>query len=178
VFAPVPFAQERGFGQPHGQHQVHRVCYIYSVGGVALFNVTASVGAPPPNNSVKRTPVNRFRSSKRCGRRRLPQALGVQEESLYLVSYDAEPLPSSASFASCSGAAVNVWVSSPTEQEALVVASREVQKAGWRITTPGRIRRTVRTDYADAPEGLPYFEQALLDGSVVVFHTWQEGVRH
>jgi len=27
------------------------------------------------NYSVKRTPVNRFRSSKRCGRRRLPQAL-------------------------------------------------------------------------------------------------------
>jgi hypothetical protein len=102
----------------------------------------------------------------------------VQEESLYVVSYDAEPLPSSESFASCSGAAVNVWVSSPTEKEALDVASREVQEAGWRITTPGSIRRTVRTDYTDAPEGLPYFEQALLDGVVVVFHTWQEGVRH
>jgi hypothetical protein len=32
--------------------------------------------APPSNYSVKRTPVNRFRQSKRCGRRRLPQALG------------------------------------------------------------------------------------------------------
>lgn len=102
----------------------------------------------------------------------------MQEESLYLVSYDAEPLSSSQTFASCSGAAVNVWVSSSTEQEALVVASREVQEAGWRITTPRRIRRTVRTDYADAPEGLPYFEQALLDGVVVVFHAWQEGVHH
>ena len=102
----------------------------------------------------------------------------MQEESLYLVSYDAEPLPGSENFASCSGAAVNVWVRSPIEQEALAVASREVQKAGWRIITPGRIRRTARTDYADAPEGLPYFEQALLDGVVVVFHSWQEGVLH
>jgi hypothetical protein len=102
----------------------------------------------------------------------------VQEESLYLVSYDAEPLPSSENFASCSGAAVNVWVKSPTEQEALAIASREVQEAGWRIITTGRIRRTVRTDYADAPEGLPHFEQALLDGVVFVFHSWQVGVLH
>jgi len=102
----------------------------------------------------------------------------VQEESLYFVSYDAEPLPGSESFASCAGAAVNVWVSSHTEQEALAVASRKVQEAGWRITASGSIRRTVRSDYANAPEGLPYFEQAQQDGVVVVFHTWQEGVRH
>jgi len=102
----------------------------------------------------------------------------VQETSLYFVSYDAEPLPGSENFASCSGAAVNVWVSSCTEQEALAVASRKVQEAGWRITTLGHIRRAVRSDYADAPEGLQYFEQAQQDGVVVVFHTWQDGVRH
>ena len=34
------------------------------------------------NYSVKRTPVNRLRSSKRCGRRRLPQALDVTGSEL------------------------------------------------------------------------------------------------
>jgi hypothetical protein len=101
----------------------------------------------------------------------------VQEKSLYFVSCDAKPLPEAECFASCAGAAVNVWVNSGTEQEALAVASRKVQEAGWRITTLGRIRRTFRSDYADSPEGLPYFEQAQQDGVVVVFHTWQEGVR-
>jgi hypothetical protein len=37
-----------------------------------------NVWAPPSNYSVKRTPVNRFRHSKRCGRRRLPQALDLR----------------------------------------------------------------------------------------------------
>jgi len=95
----------------------------------------------------------------------------------YIVSYDAEPLPSSESFASCSGAAVNVWVTSGTKQEALALASRNVQYAGWRITSKARIRCTVRSDYADVQDGLPYFEQAQQDGVVLVFHTWQEGVR-
>jgi len=35
------------------------------------------------NYSVKRTPVNRLRSSKRCGRRRLPQALGGRCSNLH-----------------------------------------------------------------------------------------------
>src|SRR6185437_6518556 len=37
------------------------------------------------NYSVKRTPVNRLRSSKWCGRRRLPQALALSKFSLPLV---------------------------------------------------------------------------------------------
>src|SRR6185437_5319835 len=62
-------------GQRRRQHQVPRVCYVQGVGLVASVGAAASVRAPPSNYSVKRTPVNRLRSSKRCGRRRLPQAL-------------------------------------------------------------------------------------------------------
>jgi len=63
--APSPFAQERYFGQPHGQQQAHRVCYICGTGGVASFNGVCNVRAPPPNNLVKRTAF----------RGRLPRAL-------------------------------------------------------------------------------------------------------
>ena len=65
AFAPAPFAQEHCLGQPRGQHRAFRVCYIYGVGGVASFNGTYNVWAPPPNNSVKRTAF----------RGRLPRAL-------------------------------------------------------------------------------------------------------
>ena len=41
------------------------------------FKPGGEIAGLSPNISVKRTPVNRLRSSKRCGRRRLPQALGA-----------------------------------------------------------------------------------------------------
>ena len=102
----------------------------------------------------------------------------MQERSLYVVRYEAKPLPGSESFASCSGAAVNVWVDVSTEQQALARAAQEVQEAGWSIESLKGVFPITRDDYSEDTTGLEYFEQALIDGIVLVFHTWQDGTRH
>ena len=102
----------------------------------------------------------------------------MQERSLYVVRYEASPLPGSDDFATCSGAAVNVWVDASTEQQALAIAAREVQDAGWRIDSLEDVFPITRDDYSEDTTGLNYFEQALIDGIVLVFHTWQDGTQH
>jgi C4-dicarboxylate-specific signal transduction histidine kinase len=87
-------------------------------------------------------------------------------------------LPDTDNFAVSSGAYVNAWVEATSERQALAVASREVKEAGWRIESLEAVHPTVRDDYADDDSGLEYFEQALIDGIVLVFHSWQEGTQH
>jgi len=102
----------------------------------------------------------------------------MKEHPLYVVQYEAEPLPGSDNFAQCSGAFVNVWTRAATEQEALSIAAREVQDAGWVVSALEAVHPTTREDYNDDASGLERYEQALIDGIVLVFHTWQEGTRH
>ena len=102
----------------------------------------------------------------------------MQERPLYVVRYEAQPLPGSDSFTTCSGAAVNVWVEATTEQQALAIASQEVKDAGWHIESLEAVFPITRDDYSEDSAGLEYFEQALVDGIVLVFHTWQDGTRH
>ena len=87
-------------------------------------------------------------------------------------------MPGSDSFATCSGAVVNAWVVAPTEQQALAIAARDVQAAGWKIETLEAVFPVTRADYGEEASGLEYFEQALVDGIVLVFHTWHDGTRH
>jgi hypothetical protein len=102
----------------------------------------------------------------------------MQERPLYVVRYEVQPLPGTDNFAHSSGAFVNVWTEAASEQQALAVAAREVQDAEWRIESLEAVHPTVREDYADDDSGLEYFEQALIDGIVLVFHSWQEGTQH
>jgi hypothetical protein len=102
----------------------------------------------------------------------------MQERSLYIVRYEVLPLPGTENFVRSSGAFANVWTEASSEQQALDIASREVQGAGWRIESLEAVRPVTREDYADEDSGLEYFEQALVDGIVLVFHTWQEGTQH
>jgi hypothetical protein len=87
-------------------------------------------------------------------------------------------MPISDSFVSYSGAAVNVWVAASTEQQALAIAAQKIQEAGWHIESLEAIFPVIRDDYSNDAAGLEYFEQALVDGIALIFHTWQDGTRH
>jgi hypothetical protein len=102
----------------------------------------------------------------------------MPERPLYVVRYEVQLLPGTDNFTVNSSAFANVWVEATSEQQALAVASGEVQDAGWLIESLESVHPNVREDYADDDSGLEYFEQALIDGIVLVFHTWQEGTQH
>jgi len=69
-------ASRRGFGH---RAQATTIGALRGIPSSAIVSSSGIATGCRSNYSVKRTPVNRLRSSKRCGRRRLPQALGGQQ---------------------------------------------------------------------------------------------------
>ena len=99
-------------------------------------------------------------------------------EGLYVVTVEATPAAGSDAFASHGGAYINVFTTDASESEALSTASREIAEAGWQFNRIDDVTWVTRSDYADDPSGLEYFEQALIDGVVIVVHIFspdQEG---
>ena len=93
-------------------------------------------------------------------------------DGIYVVTVEASPIPGSDRFFEFGGAYINVYTTSKTEAEALVVATTEVQETGWQLDLIDDVNWVTRADFEDAESGLEYFEQALLDGAVVVVHTF------
>jgi hypothetical protein len=104
-------------------------------------------------------------------------------EGLYVVTIDALPFPGSEEANSFGGAYINVYTTDQSEAAALTTASREVAEAGWQSHAIESVSFVTRQDFEDDSDGLAYFEQAQLDGIVVVVHTFpnepdDEDVRH
>jgi len=104
-------------------------------------------------------------------------------EGLYVVTIDALPLPGSDEASSFGGAYINVYTTDQSEAAALMTAGREVAEAGWQSHAIESVSFVTRQDFDEDSEGLAYFEQAQLDGIVVVVHTFpieldEEDVQH
>jgi hypothetical protein len=103
-------------------------------------------------------------------------------EGLYVVTVKASP-PQGPEFETAGGAYINVFTTVSSESEALDIAGREVSEAGWQFDSVDGIAWVTRADYDDGDTGLEYFEQALIDGIVLVVHSYPPGgeepnVRH
>jgi hypothetical protein len=83
-----------------------------------------------------------------------------------------EVLPTEETFYVHGGAYINVFTTDSTEAAALATARREVTDAGWAVKAVTNVTWVTRRDYADNPTGLEYFEQALIDGVVLVVHSY------
>jgi hypothetical protein len=93
-------------------------------------------------------------------------------DGLYVVTIDALPLPGTEAASSYAGAYINVYTTDQSETAALTTASREVTEAGWQSRAIESVSFVTRNDFEDDSDGLAYFEQAQLDGIVVVLHTF------
>jgi hypothetical protein len=90
---------------------------------------------------------------------------------VWFISLTALPLADTDDFGKFGGAHVNCWVLLP-ERDALARATRLVEGYGWRVERIDESREVARSDYAEDASELAYFEQALSDQEVMVFHTW------
>ncbi|GAB3374428.1 hypothetical protein GCM10027431_26960 [Lysobacter rhizosphaerae] len=93
-------------------------------------------------------------------------------DGIYVVTVEASPLPGSERFFEFGGAYINVYTTSKTETDAIAVATVEVREAGWQFDAIDDVNWVTRDDLTDTESGLEYFEQALLDGIVIVVHTF------
>ena len=85
---------------------------------------------------------------------------------------DVLPIPGTDAFAEYGGATINIYTTEESEDGALTIAAREVAEAGWQIQSVEDSFLLTREDLVESPDGLQYFEQALIDGVVLVVYTY------
>ena len=93
-------------------------------------------------------------------------------DGLYVVTIEALPSAGSDAFGQYGGAFVLVYIPSSSKESALQAAQREIADAGWNCKAVERIAYTTREDLKEDASGLEHFDQALIDGAVLVFHTY------
>lgn len=93
-------------------------------------------------------------------------------KKLYVITLRARPAPNTSEFAELGGAFVNVWVDASARDEALHRATAEVKDVGWVVEEIEGVVAVSRADYEEDDPNLEYFDQALIDRLVCVFHEW------
>ena len=96
-------------------------------------------------------------------------------ESIRVVRIEARPDLDSPEVGQVAGAFVNVYTTATSEKEALEIARAEIAQAGWVVIAVEDQHLLTHADAQASPDTLPYYEQALLDGVVLVFHTYSLG---
>jgi hypothetical protein len=94
------------------------------------------------------------------------------DRELFLVTVVARPRHDNSESTKVGGAYVNCWIDEPSEVSAVARAEAEVREADWIPESIQKIVVVTRKDYESHEDGREYFEQALIDGVVLVFHTF------
>jgi hypothetical protein len=88
---------------------------------------------------------------------------------------EAYPKPSSESYGKTDGAYVSCWVNSPLRDEAEAEARAMIENHGWDGDELDTVEWVEDSDYPEGSPSRDYFEQAKIDGIVVVFNWWPVG---
>ncbi len=93
---------------------------------------------------------------------------------MQLVMFEAKQRPEFPHEESCGGAFVNCYIKGRTPKRAYQDAKEWVQESGWEIVKLEDQHEIDRASFEKPEDGLEYYEQALIDGEVFVFHTYPE----
>ena len=91
---------------------------------------------------------------------------------MYLLTYHVQPNPHNPEHEEIGGAYVNCYIEADTFEEADFIAKGDLEKNQWRILELDDARIVSREDYADEDEDLEFYQQALIDKEVFVFHMY------
>lgn len=93
---------------------------------------------------------------------------------MFFVLFEATPRRSASVTEDVAGAYVNCWIERPTLDEAVRVARTAIEAEGWIVDEPDEAYWVDASTYHPGKDGREYFEQALIDKEVVVFHCFPE----
>jgi hypothetical protein len=92
---------------------------------------------------------------------------------MYFFTFHAVPGPNCPDAAKSGGAFVNCWIDQETWAKALAAAKHSIEERhGWIITTTEESKIVEPAEYEENREGLRYYQQALIDKEVFVFHRY------
>jgi len=89
-------------------------------------------------------------------------------DGLHVVTIEALPSVGSGAFGQYGGAFVSVYTAESSEQAALTLAQREIADAGWSSKAVEKVAYVTRDDFHGDDVGLSHFNQAIVDGVVLV----------
>ncbi|MDI4635538.1 hypothetical protein J7U46_20915 [Pelomonas sp. V22] len=95
------------------------------------------------------------------------------QQLVRIVSMEARPLDPAAAEVTASGTYVNAYVVAASDAAAVACALHEIEAAGWVACEPAASQLIDPSTLEAGSDGLAYYEQCLIDGVVLVMHTWR-----
>ena len=92
--------------------------------------------------------------------------------SMFFFTFLATPTPDAKEFHDSGGAYVNCWIQSGDRYQAEGRASDLIKEYGWSVDALEEGAIVTSEAYDDDDEDREFFEQALVEGEVLVFNTW------
>jgi len=94
---------------------------------------------------------------------------------MYFLTFHAVPTPDAKEFHDSGGAYVSCWIQSQDRQDAEQRATGLIQDYGWSVEALEEGAIVSSSDYDEDDEDRQFYEQALVEGEVLVFNTWPRG---
>ena len=95
--------------------------------------------------------------------------------AMYFFTFVSQPTPNAQEFAEFEGAYVNCWIRHDDRNEAQARAAELIRDYGWTVEALEDSGTVSSEDYQEGDEDREFYEQALIEGEVLVFNTWPRG---
>lgn len=95
--------------------------------------------------------------------------------AMYFFTFLSQPTPDAQEFAESGGAYVNCWIRNDDRDQAQARAAELIRDYGWTVDALEDSGTVSSEDYRDDDEDREFYEQALVEGEVLVFNTWPRG---
>jgi hypothetical protein len=94
---------------------------------------------------------------------------------MYFILFEGTPRRNAKTAAGAAGAFISCWIERPTLKQAIRVAREGITAQGWIVDDkPDEAYKVDAATYPPGKDGREYFEQALLDKTVWVFHQFPD----
>lgn len=95
--------------------------------------------------------------------------------TMFFFTFLATPTPKAKEFHDAGGAYVSCWIQSGDRYGSEARAKELIEEYGWSVEALEEGAVVTREAYGDDDEDREFFEQALVEGEVLVFNTWPRG---
>lgn len=92
--------------------------------------------------------------------------------AMYFFTFLSQPDPEADELAGFAGAYVDCWIRNESREEAEARAIELIEENGWSVDALEEAGTVTSANYQDGDEDREFYEQALMEGEVLVFNTW------
>jgi hypothetical protein len=91
---------------------------------------------------------------------------------MFYITYHAKPNKTSKDYDNLGGAHINCWIEEKSSKNADLIARREIEFIDWSVKSIDEIVEVNIDSYTENDSKKEFFEQALIDKIVLLFHTY------